>query len=407
MNNVIQFLSELQAEDQSIDSILQKGAQQLIQNAIIKELEVFLADHSSLLTEDGKKAIVRNGYLPERSILTKVGSIPVTIPKVRDRNGTGIKFNSTIVPPYLKRSDSITAFVPWLYLKGISTGDMSEALHSFLGDQAKSLTPDLVSKLKQQWLVEYKDWCARQFNDRKYVYIWADGIYSNVRIDNRLCLLVVLGVTTDGKKELIAIHDGERESEQSWRELLEDLKHRGLQAPNLAVGDGAMGFWSALTKVYPQTRQQRCWFHKMGNVLNKAPKAIQPAVKSALQQIWMAKTKEDALKAFDKFEKVYGEKYPKALQCLAKDKDELLTFYDFPALHWQHIRTTNPIESTFATIRLRTHRTKNCGSRDTTLMMVFKLAQTAQGRYHKLKGFCLLNDVAEGVQFKDGEKIAA
>jgi transposase-like protein len=290
-------------------------------------------------------------------------------------------------------------------LKGISTGDMSDALHEFLGDQARSLTPDLVSKLKKDWLDEYKIWDQRSFKDKRYVYIWADGIYSNVRIDNRLCLLVVLGVTVDGTKELISIHDGERESEQSWRELLIDLKHRGLEPPNLAVGDGAMGFWSAVTKIYPETRQQRCWFHKMGNVLNKIPKSMQPAVKSALQQIWMAKTKEDAYKAFDKFEKMYGSKYPKAVECLSKDKDELLTFYDFPALHWSHIRTTNPIESTFATIRLRTHRTKNCGSRDTTLMMVFKLAQAAEKRYHRLKGFCLLNDVAEGIQFKDGERV--
>jgi putative transposase len=338
--------------------------------------------------------------------LTATGSIKIQVPKVRDRNGTGIKFNSTLVPPYVTRSKSVEDFIPWLYLKGISTGDMADTLHNLLGAQAKSITPDLVRKLKACWLKEHEEWSKRKFNSKKYVYIWADGVYSHVRLGDKLCLLVIVGVTASGHKELIAVHDGVRESEQSWREVLIDLQSRGLTAPKLAIGDGAMGFWLALTKIFPQTQKQRCWFHKMGNIVEKFPKAMQDKVVKSLQSIWMAETKESASKAYRQFITTYGDKYPKAVACLEKDEDELLAFYDFPALHWAHIRTTNPIESMFATIRQRSTQTKNCGSRDTTLMMVFKLAETAQGGFRRLRGFSQLAEIIQGVQFKDGIRVA-
>jgi len=387
-----------------LTELLRGGARELIANAVQAELLELLNQHKDL-TVDGKQAVVRNGYLPERTVQTGIGEIPVKVPKVRDRSGQGIKFNSQLLPPYLKRSKSLDELIPWLYLKGISTGDHQEALAALLGDQAKGLSANTVSRLKAQWQDEYEDWRGRDLRKQRYVYWWADGIYCNVRMDDRQCLLVIIGVTDKGKKELIAVEDGYRESEQSWAELLCDLRERGLDvAPKLAVGDGALGFWKALSKAYPETGHQRCWVHKTANVLNKLPKSVQPKVKDALHSIWMAETREAAYKAFETTIKRFEAKYPKAMECLAKDKESLLAFYDFPAEHWTHIRTTNPIESTFATVRLRTKKTRNCGSRKTTLTMVFKLVQSAEKRWRRLRGFELLADVITGIKFVNGER---
>ena len=311
-----------------------------------------------------------------------------------------------LIPPYLKRTESIEELLPVLYLKGISTGDFSEALKSLLGANAKGLSAGTISRLKQQWQEEHKSWSKRDLERKHYVYIWADGVYFNIRSEEaKQCILVIIGVNEHGKKELIAIEDGYRESTQSWTELLEDIRHRGLStAPKLAIGDGALGFWNAISKVYPETRHQRCWVHKTANILNKLPKSVQPKVKEALHDIWMAETRDDAYKAFDSTVNRFGDKYPGAMKCLGKDKAQMLAFYDFPAVHWQHIRTSNPIESTFATVRLRTVKTRNAVSRATILSMVFKLAQSAENRWNKLRGFKLLADVIEGVKFVDGEK---
>jgi transposase-like protein len=337
----------------------------------------------------------------------------VSRPRVDDRrvdeDGRRIRFTSKILPPYLRRTKSVEELIPWLYLKGVSTGDFSEALSALLGADAPGLSATTVVRLKQIWETDFKEWSGRDLTDKRYVYIWVDGIHFNIRLEeHRQCILVVMGATADGKKELLAVQDGYRESEQSWKELLLDLKARGLALdPELAVGDGALGFWKALPQVWPSTRAQRCWCHKTANVLNKLPKGEQPRAKEALQQIWMAATRADALRAFDLFEKTYDAKFPKAVACLVKDKDELLAFYDFPAEHWKHLRTTNPIESTFATVRLRTKRTKGSGSRIACLTMVFKLAQAAERKWRKLDGYELLGDVIRGVQFKDGTKVAA
>ncbi|HCL29708.1 MAG TPA: IS256 family transposase, partial [Candidatus Latescibacteria bacterium] len=349
---------------------------------------------------------VRNGYLPERTVQTGIGDVEIKVPRVRDRSGDGVTFSSALLPPYLKRARSIEELIPWLYLKGVSTGDYQEALSALLGDQAKGLSANTVSRLKKQWEDEHTDWQKRDLADQRYVYWWADGVYSNVRMDDRLCLLVIIGVTEQGRKELVVVEDGQRESEASWKELLTGLRERGLTtAPKLAVGDGAMGFWAALSKVYPETEHQRCWVHKTANVLNKLPKSVQPKVKADLHEIWMAETRDEAHKAFDRTVKRFEAKYPRAMECLAKDREELLAFYDYPAEHWVHIRTTNPIESTFATVRLRSKRSRNCGSRATTLAMVFKLLQSAQKRWKRIKGFNKLELVVNNVQFKDGEPL--
>lgn len=338
---------------------------------------------------------------------TGIGDVEVKVPRTRDRSGDGVTFSSALLPPYLKRARSIAELIPWLYLKGVSTGDYQEALAALLGDQAKGLSANTVSRLKKQWEAEHAEWQKRGLSEQRYVYWWADGVYSNVRMDDRLCLLVIIGVTEQGRKELVAVEDGRRESEASWKELLTGLRERGLTtAPKLAIGDGAMGFWAALSKVYPETNHQRCWVHKTANVLNKLPKSVQPKVKADLHEIWMAETRDEAHKAFDRTVKRFEAKYPRAMECLAKDREELLAFYDYPAEHWVHIRTTNPIESTFATVRLRSRRSRNCGSRATTLAMVFKLLQSAQKRWKRIKGFNKLELVVNNVQFKDGEPLA-
>ena len=387
----------------SLTEMLRRGARELIAHAVESELGHLLKNHAQNRLPDGRLAVVRNGYLPQRTIQTGIGDVEIKVPKVRDRSGSGIRFNSSLLPPYLKRAESIEELLPWLYLKGISTGDFQEALSSLLGKDARGLSPNTISRLKSDWIEEHRNWSRRDFSKKRYVYWWADGIYSNVRMDDKLCLLVIVGVTETGVKELVAVEDGFRESSDSWYGLLSSLRSRGLKTgPKLAVGDGALGFWNALTKVFPSTRRQRCWVHKTANILNCLPKSLQPKAKEALQEIWMAETKEEAEKAFDSFLDRFGDKYPKAAECLRKDREDLLAFYDFPAVHWVHIRTTNPIESTFSTVRLRTRKTRNCGSRETILAMVFKLIQSAEKRWKRIKGFDLIGEVIEGIVFKDG-----
>lgn len=397
---------EKQLED-PLTAVLRHGAKELIRKAVEAELSEMLASYSDVRLLDGRPAVVRNGYLPTREIQTGIGEVEVRVPKVRDRSGSGIHFSSQLLPPYLRRTKSIEELIPWLYLKGLSTGDYTEALSALVGESARGLSANTVSRLKEKWLDEHKEWQRQDLSDKRYVYWWADGIYSKVRMDDKLCLLVIIGVTESGVKELVAVHDGYRESAASWEEVLLGLRQRGLPcAPKLAIGDGALGFWSALSRIYPETRQQRCWVHKTANILNKLPKSMQPKVKASLHEIWMASTRDAAYKAFDNTIALYSAKYHKAMECLAKDKEELLAFYDFPAEHWQHIRTTNPIESAFSTVRLRTHKSRNCGSRDTTLAMVFKLMEVAQKRWIKIRGFNLLTLVINNVTFVDGVQVS-
>jgi transposase-like protein len=407
---VANFREQFEGRD-LLDQLVRQGAQQMLQQAIEAEVQEFLEEHQQLRDQDGKRLVVRNGYKPSRKIVTGAGVLDVQQPRVRDNSPDKqerVQFSSAILPPYLRRSKAIEEFIPWLYLRGISTGDFSEALQTLLGEQAQGLSPNVIVRLKEQWTTEYEEWNRRDLTAKQYVYLWADGIYVNVRLEDtenkRQCLLVVMGVTLEGHKELVAVMDGYRESEASWSELLVDLQQRGLTlAPQLATGDGALGFWAALRKVYPQTREQRCWVHKTANVLNKLPKSVQPRAKADLHEIWMAETREQANQAFDKFLAKYDAKYEAACECLRKDRDVLLTFYDFPAEHWKHLRTTNPIESTFATIRLRHRRTKGNGTRKTSLAMMFKLAQAAQKRWRRLNGHEQLDLLLQGRAFVDGE----
>jgi len=401
-DNVISLESPAENSD-LLTGLLQSGARDLIAQAVQAELTEFLSQYEEVTDSLGRRQVVRNGYLPQREIMTGLGPVAIKVPKTRDRSGKKIHFRSEWLPPYIKRTQSVEAVLPWLYLKGISTGDFSEALAALLGKDAKGLSAGAVSRLKQCWIQEYDDWRTRDLSRERYVYIWADGIYFNVRSDDaRHCILVVIGVTASGHKEFLAIEDGYRESEQSWTEALLDLKARGLRSPNLAIGDGALGFWKALRKVFGKTRSQRCWVHKTANILNKLPKPSQAKAKQAIHDVWMAATREEAGKAFDLFLETYQLKYPKATECLEKDREELLAFYDFPADHWVHIRTSNPIESTFATVRLRTAKTRGCVSRTTLLTMVFKLGLSAEKGWRKLRGFRRLADVINGVKFIDG-----
>jgi putative transposase len=393
------------AED-VMTAILREGARQMLATAIDAEVADWIDRHAHLKDEQGRRQVTRNGHLPDRTITTGVGEVPVRQPRVRDRrpDGERVKFTSKILPPYLRKTKSIEDLIPWLYLKGVSTGDFPEALSALLGPDAAGLSATTVTRLKSHWEQEYSQWNKRSLDGKQYAYVWADGIHFNIRLEeDRQCILVLLGATAEGRKELIAIHDGHRESELSWRELLLDCKSRGLTVdPKLATGDGALGFWKALRQVYPATREQRCTVHKTANVLDKLPKRLQPAAKSKLHDIWQAETREQADKAFDLFLATYKAKYPKVTDCLAKDREALLAFYDFPAEHWIHLRTTNPIESTFATVRLRHRKTKGNGSRKACLAMVFKLCQAAEKKWRILNGSQIIPDVIQGVRFIDG-----
>ena len=390
-----------------LTEVLRSGARSLLAHAIEAEVAAFLGNHADKLTEDGRQRLVRHGHLPEREIVTGIGPIVVRAPRVRDRagrDGERIRFSSAILPPYARRSKSLEVLIPILYLKGVSTGDFAEALAALLGADAGGLSASTIARLKDAWADEHARWLKRDLSARRYVYFWADGIHVQARLEDAAqCLLVIIGATPEGRKELVGLIDGVRESTQSWRELLLDLKRRGLTiGPELAVADGALGFWQAIEEVWPKTRGQRCWVHKTANVLNKLPKSQQPKAKRALQEIWMAETRNDAEAAFDAFVQTYAVKYDKAVDCLSKDRTTLLAFYDFPAEHWRHLRTSNPIESSFATVRHRTVRSKGCLSNKTALAMIFKLAQAAEKSWRRLNGHNQLPKLIQGIKFVDG-----
>jgi len=412
-DNVVKLIQPGAFDDQ-LTEILRQGARSLLAQAVEAEVADFLANHADLKTTDGHQRVVRHGHLPEREVVTGIGPVAVRQPRVRDREAPAgdpgrIRFTPAILPPYIRRSKSIEVLLPILYLKGISTGDFSEALAALLGKDAPGLSATAISRLKDGWIDEHDAWQKRDLSTKHYVYVWADGIYLQARLeDEKQCILVLIGATADGRKELIGFSDGARESAQDWRDLLLDLKRRGLDAPpELAVADGALGFWKAAGEIWPKTREQRCWVHKTANVLAKLPKSQQPKAKRALQEIWMAETKADAEAAFDAFIESYRVKYDKAAECLKKDRDALLTFYDFPAEHWKHLRTTNAIESTFATVRHRTIRSKGCLSNRTALAMVFKLIEAAQKNWRRLDGHNQLPKIILGVKFTDGLEVVA
>jgi transposase-like protein len=407
-DTVVRFRKKDEVVD-PLTELLRRGARELIGQAVSEEFEVFLSQHAARRDAEGRQAMVRNGYLPEREVLSAIGPVPVTIPRARDRSGEGLRFRSSLVPPYVRRSRSVDAVLPWLYLKGVSTGDMREALAALVGKEAAGLSAAVVSRLKARWTKEYAAWKRAPLGKDRWVYLWADGIYSGLRADEqRLCLLVVIGVNERGQKRFLAIEDGVRESAESWRGVLRDLKARGLKIPpKLAVGDGALGFWAALEELFPETPNQRCWVHKTANVLNYLPKSVQAKAKSMLHEIWMAQSRADAQAAFDRFIETFRAKYPKATECLAKDRKSLLAFYDFPAEHWIHIRTANPIESSFATVRHRTDRTKGCVSRSSLLGLTYKLAMSAEKSWNRLRGFERLGELVAGVKFVDGVRAQA
>jgi putative transposase len=396
----------LPSEKDVLTAVLHHGAPRMLAQAIQAEVDASRDAHAPLRDEAGRQQVVRNGSLPQRTILTGIGPVAVKQPRVQDRRPPQQreKFTSAILPPYLRKTKSLEELIPWLHLKGISTGDFSEALAARLGPQAKGLSAATVTRLKTVWAEEHDTWSKRSLADKHDVYVWAEGVHFNIRREeDRQCILVRMGATADGKKELIARCDGFRESEQSGKALLLDCQARGMTiAPSLAVGDGALGFWKALRQVFPTTREQRCWVHKTANVLDKVPKGQQPKAKAMLHDSWQAETKAAAEKAFDLFVATYEAKYAKAVDGLAKDREELLVFYEFPAQHGIHLRTTNPIESTFAPVRLRTAKTKGSGSRSACLTMVFKLMESASKKWRQLNGSPLLAKVIAGVRFVDG-----
>ena len=412
-DNIVKLIQPGAVSD-PLTEILRDGAQALLVQAVEAEVADFLAKHGDLKTGDGHQRVVRHGHLPGREVMTGIGPVAVRQPRVRDREAGAddperIRFTPAILPPYARRSKSLEMLIPILYLKGVSTGDFEEALAALLGKDAPGLSASTIARLKEVWIDEHERWQKRDLSARRYVYVWADGIHLQARLeDEKQCILLIIGATPEGKKELVGFTDGARESAHDWRELLLDLKRRGLSvAPELAVADGALGFWKALGEVWPSTREQRCFVHKTANVLNKLPKSQQPKAKRALQEIWMAETRNHAEASFDAFIETYELKYEKAAGCLKKDRGALLAYYDFPAEHWKHLRTSNPIESTFATVRHRTIRSKGCLSNKTALAMVFKLAQGAQKSWRRLDGHNQLPKIVQGVKFNDGLEIAA
>lgn len=390
-----------------LEMIIREGARRMLQTAIEHEVSEYIDRFKTETDLQGHRLVVRNGSLPAREIITGIGALPMKQPRIRDKRA-GEHFTSSILPRYMRRVPSIDALIPYLYLKGISTGDFSHALANILGEDAPGLSATNIVRLKKIWEQEYQAWAKRDLSDKRYVYFWADGIYFNVRLEdpenNRQCILVIMGALADGRKELVSVLDGYRESKQSWQEMLKDLKQRGLkEGPKLAVGDGGLGFWAALAEEFPETREQRCWVHKTANILDKMPKSVQGRAKVHIHDMYLASTKDEAMKAYRHFLSLYEVKYDRACSCLRKDEGSLFSFYDFPAEHWVHIRSTNPIESTFATVRLRTKRTKGCGSRLATLAMVFKLTLEAEKTWKKLKGHKLICKVIEGIKFVNGE----
>ena len=382
-DNLVEFKTQAQSEASNpLEDILRQGARQLLEQAIQNEVGEYISEHQDLRDCQGRREVVRNGTLPERQIQSGIGPITIKQPRVHDRRAEH-QFSSNILPPYMRRTPSIDALIPALYLRGVSTGDFCEALSAILGEHAAGLSATNIVRLKEGWQKDYQQWQKRQLGGKRYVYWWADGIYFKVRLNpDRPCVLVIMGSLADGAKELIAVVEGQRESKLSWQEILRDLKDRGLtQGPKLAVGDGAMGFWSAMEEEFPAAIQQRCWVHKTANVLNKLPKSVQPSAKARIHEMYLAPTQKEAFKAYESFLDLYQTKYSKACDCLKKDKDVLFQFYQFLAEHWSHIRTTNPIESLFATVRHRTRQTKGCGSTQATLAMVFQLVRVAEKKW--------------------------
>lgn len=394
----------------TLEEIAREGARKMLDMALKLEVQEYLEKYADLLDEKGRKQVVRNGYHEERTILTGIGALPVKQPRVDDRALEAIgkdRFTSAILPKFMRRAATIDALLPILYLKGISTDDFPCALEAILGPTAKGLSASTIVRLKEVWTDDYNKWSKRSLTEKHYVYIWVDGVYCNARLeDERSCLLVVMGADKQGVKELISVSDGIRESEQSWKEILLDMRCRGLETPpKIAVCDGALGFQSAVSKVWPQTKIQRCWFHKTGNILNKLPSSLQGKAKGMIHNMYLSPTREEALKAYDLFVASFSDKYPQAVTCLVKDKDDLFNFYDFPASHWVHLRTSNPIESTFATVRLRHRKTKGNGTRSATLAMVFKLCQEAEKGWRKLRGYEKIQLVVAGRKFVNGELV--
>jgi transposase-like protein len=400
--------------DDPLTSILRDGARRLLAQAVEAEADAFLSAMQENRLADGRARLVRHGHGPERMIQTGIGPVAVRRAKLRDRGVAGanqerITFTSAIIPKWARRTRRLDALLPVLYLRGISTGDFQEALAALLGKDAPNLSPSVIARLKEEWQDEYERWQRRDLSARRYVYIWADGVYLQARMeDAAACILVVIGATPEGRKELVGFQVGVRESTQSWRELLVDLKGRGLAvAPEIAVGDGALGFWKALDAVFPTTRHQRCWVHKIANVLNKVPKSLQPNMKADLREVRDAPDRSSAEAAIEVFAEKYGAKYPKAVACLARDREPLLAFFDFPAEHWDHLRTANPIESVFATVRHRTVRTKGALSHTTARLMVFRIIMAASRTWRRLKGENRLPMLVAGVKFTDGVAVSA
>ena len=408
--NRVVALREKGAIDDPLTEILRAGARRLIAQAVEAEFATFLGSNADLVLADGRQRVVRHGHDPVRAIQTGIGSVDVEKPKARDRGAAAddrIRFTSTILPKWARRTKSLDALLPVLYLRGVSAGDFQEALAALLGKDAPNLSPAVIARLKSEWEDEYRRWQDRDLSARRYVYVWADGIYLQARMEPQAeCMLVLIGATPEGVKELIGFQAGLRESAQSWRELLVDLKARGLSiAPELAIGDGALGFWKALDEALPTTRHQRCWLHKTTNVLNKFPKSLQPNAHKDLREIWLAPDRASAEGAMTTFAEKYAPKYDKAVDCLIKDRETLLTFFDFPADHWDHLRTTNPIESVFATVRHRTVRMKGALSQDTARLMVFKLVTAASKTWRRLQGQNQLPKVVKGAKFRDGIEV--
>ncbi len=401
---------EKQVKEESksaLELIIREGACRMLQAAVENEITEYIERFKDERDLRDRRLVVRNGSLPEREIVTGIGPLRVKQPRIYDKR-EGKAFTSNILPRYMRRVPSIDALIPVLYLKGISTGDFSKALESILGKNASGLSATNIVRLKKLWEQDYQDWTGRDLSHKRYIYFWADGIYFNVRLEDaenkKQCILVIMGTLENGKKELVSVLDGYRESKQSWQEMLRDLKQRGLkECPMLAVGDGGLGFWAALAEEFPETIEQRCWVHKSANILDKMPKSVQARAKVHICNMYMAPTREEAFMAYDHFVSQYQAKYERACECLKRDKESLFAFYDFPAEHWRHIRSTNPVESTFATVRLRTKRTKGCGSRLATLTMVFKLALEAEKTWQRIRGHHLIGKVIEGIKFVNGE----
>ncbi len=404
--NVIEFG---ESHMSALDLIAREGARKMLQVALEPEVDDYISQFTELLDENGRRLVVRNGHHKARKIATGAGQLEIKAPRIADHR-KGHRFTSAILPPYMRKSPTLEALIPCLYLKGISTGQFKDALEAILGPNAYGLSASTINGMMKGWEQEFEQWNNRSLEGKEYVYLWADGIYLNVRLgdSDKVCMLVIMGTTKDGRKELVGLQGGYRESKTSWRDLLQSLKKRGLKEnPKLAVADGALGFWAALAEEYPKTLHQRCWVHKTANILDKMPKKVQERAKDKIHEIYLAETKDEALEAYDKFLSDYRVKYPKACECLTKDKEELFAFFDFPAEHWVHIRTSNPIESTFATVRHRTKRTKGHGTRTAAEAMTWKLCLEAEKRWRRINGYELIIKIYEGVEFKDGLEVKA